>query len=271
MERQWLSGCPCHEEECIAFARKGEVFKCPENRKSKRGPEIRQRLARAQERWRHNQACSRLSSEDDPDSEIYAGVHSAYSHLAGLTTPKLSFVNVAPWRLWEARDRAQAHTLLSSYREEVAVGKKQHRVSEYYMDESTELGADFARWADHGLMSDFLSYELSALEHAQFDGGSGEGIHRDMHRIALCATGSTFRYQCATLRLEQNLGEYDLMCSLGMADKFCIFWNMHRAVLQRNVHRQGKKLSQPLMRCRFLLGTIAPLRRTAHGRLECPW
>ena len=33
-------------------ARQGEVFQCPENRTSKRGPEISLRLAQAQERWR---------------------------------------------------------------------------------------------------------------------------------------------------------------------------------------------------------------------------
>eukprot|EP00959_Pyramimonas_sp_CCMP1952_P000342 6607-Pyramimonas_sp.AAC.1 len=26
VERRWMRGCPCHEEECISFAKKGNNF-----------------------------------------------------------------------------------------------------------------------------------------------------------------------------------------------------------------------------------------------------
>jgi hypothetical protein len=71
------------------------------------------------------------------------------------------------------------------------------------------------------------------MENALLDGSSGEAMHKDLHRIALCSTGGSFRFQASTMRLEQNLSEYDLMCNLGMAKRFNQLWYNHKAVLQR--------------------------------------
>ena len=89
--------------------------------------------------------------------------------------------------------------------------------------------------------SPHLNFELAALEHALFDGAKGEGIHKDFHRVILTSTGSEFQFQSATLRLAQNLTEYDLMCSMGMAAKWMRHWTMYKSVLQK-VHSLRTKV-----------------------------
>ena len=88
------------------------------------------------------------------------------------------------------------------------------------MDDSTILGNDFANWATNGVMTELLDYELACLEQAMFDGASGEAVHKELHRISQTTTGSGFRYQCGSLRLEQNLREYDITRDNGLVDSF---------------------------------------------------
>ena len=88
VERRWLHGCKCHPEENKEAARKGTLFKCPNNQKGKRGPELRLKLAEAFDRWQHNQANCHFSDTDDPTGEVYSGLHGAYSCLLGLARQK---------------------------------------------------------------------------------------------------------------------------------------------------------------------------------------
>ena len=88
------------------------------------------------------------------------------------------------------------------------------------MDDSTILGNDFANWATNVVMTELLDYELACLEQAMFDGASGEAVHKELHRISQTSTASGFRYQCGSLRLEQNFREYDIMRDNGLVDTF---------------------------------------------------
>ena len=115
-------------------------------------------------------------------------------------------------------------------------GKPQHRVSKYYMDAGTSLGDDFLTWVDAGNMSDELDYQIAALEHVYFDGSTGEAMHKDLHRVAITSTGSSFRFQCASVRLQQNLSDYDLLCNSGMSSRFSMYWMRHKAVFQRKAY-----------------------------------
>ena len=111
-ERGWHRGCRCHRQECIAAAHKGETFVCPNGAKAKNGPFARKRMEEALERWRNNQRFLRPSPDQDPDSSIYSGIHSAYSHLCGFSSLEWKFLKVAPWRLLESRDREEVFMLI---------------------------------------------------------------------------------------------------------------------------------------------------------------
>ena len=91
VERTWLQGCPCHEDECISNARKGMRFKCPDGRKDARASQFRERVTAAQARFRHNQIHSRMRRHEDPDGSIYSGVHGAYGKLMSLSCVPLLF------------------------------------------------------------------------------------------------------------------------------------------------------------------------------------
>ena len=91
-------------------------------------------------------------------------------------------------------------------------------------------------------MTDYLDIELMAIENAQFDGGSGEAMHKDLHRVATVSTGSKFCYQSCSTRLTHNLSEYDLDCNLGMASKWHRALETHRTVLGR--HKRGARMQE---------------------------
>ncbi|CAK0875807.1 unnamed protein product [Prorocentrum cordatum] len=237
VERSWMQGCPCHEEECIEHARKGMTFKCPNNRKSCRGPQIRQRLQDTFARWRDNHIALRTTSDDDPTGEIYSAVHAAYSHLLGVAKHKFKFLDHLPYRFWEARDPAIARELLGLYRRGVVDGSQHHRVAVRWCE--GDLSADFIDHCEGRGMSSRLDAEIKALEYAKFDGASAEAVHGQLARIATASTGSSFRFKASGVRLNQNLTEYDLYCSLGWADKLHAYWNKHKAALQSKTGRRG--------------------------------
>ena len=124
---------------------------------------MRLKLAEAFDRWQHNQANFHFGDTDDPTGEVYSGLHGAYSCLLGLARQKWWFVHLAPWRLWECRDQVEARRLYDLHVERKHAGKWVHRVSDYYMDDSTILGNDFANWATNVVMTELLDYELAFL------------------------------------------------------------------------------------------------------------
>ena len=75
-----------------------------------------------------------------------------------------------------------------------------------------------------------LDLELSALEHAVFNGASGEGVHRTLRWISMQATGSSFRWAASTLRLEQNLAMFDLFREAGLVDRCVDSWMSETSV-----------------------------------------
>ena len=84
MERSWLRGCPCHEEECKRSAHTGVPFECPNNAKGQKGPLWRERVGQASKRFRVNQNLHRYSAEDGPDGTISLNISLGISggHLA---------------------------------------------------------------------------------------------------------------------------------------------------------------------------------------------
>ena len=103
-------------------------------------------------------------------------------------------------------------------------------VSDCYLTAGTQFGDDCAFYCDSGVMIDDLAYEVQCLAHAMLDGSSGQAMHKDLHRITLCSTGSFFRIQTSSMRLDQNLEEYYVECTIGMARRLnicrsCIAWS----------------------------------------------
>ena len=178
---------------------------------------------------------NQLSDEDDPCGLIYNGLHSGYTTLIALSSQKWAHVREFPWLLWHARDRSKAQNMLVQYRAGVIAGIEFDRVSNWWLDGSSTLSVEYINWCENGVLGSELDIEISALEHAKFDGTCGEAIHGDVARIIKHSTAASFKMLAATVRQKQQLEYYDVWMHLGWSAKISKYWRRHKVVLARTL------------------------------------
>ena len=97
--RGYCRGCPCHGQECLQAARKGLLFKCPNDAKSRIGPYIEAHLNLLYQRW------DGLAGQIDPATfgrdRYYKDLKKCLIDLAGLTGFKFGFLHCMPWSIWK--------------------------------------------------------------------------------------------------------------------------------------------------------------------------
>ena len=106
-QRLWTTGCSCHEAECRAAARAHQVFHC--GRKSMRGPELHQRIARSKNDLM--QSLAELSQTDNfiGEADLQEDLRRLQGVLLAAVDLKFSWTSSFPWTLWRLRtDRSIA-------------------------------------------------------------------------------------------------------------------------------------------------------------------
>ena len=127
--RSWCLGCPCHEVECQHFAHTSRIFKCPQQRKSMRGPELYTHMQLALATF----ATEMQNLAQDPLLQDRADLRACIRHSTEALTSafqlKFSFCTVMPWLLWRVRGHPEvAADILRSHDAAVASGRKCHRL-----------------------------------------------------------------------------------------------------------------------------------------------
>ena len=108
-----------------------------------------------------------------------------------------------------------------------------HRVSRYLMGSGPgQLGPDFRQWVGEGRMSDRLRSEIAAYQLCVLDDSFVEGPHALIGRIFRQASTPSPSWWCSTVRLAQNMQEYDRSV-LETPGRFEQFFDRWKLVAQR--------------------------------------
>ena len=251
-ERKWMQGCECHEQECIQYAAKGMTYKCPNNRKSCRGPEIRERLDSSKADWISAQASLFVPKEKDPDGSVFAGIQTGCSTLLAQVSVKRLHVYRLPWRLWEARGEVIAGELYEVYLDDQRNGRFIHRVTAWWMDGESQLSVECLNHAVHRRgIGPVLDLELVALESAKLDGACVEAMHGELSRVCVNSTGSSYKYRAATVRMKQNLDDYGPFCRRHGYSAFSKKWLRYKSVLARGARKVKKIIPTRIKDAKF--------------------
>ena len=247
--RKWNTACPCHEEECMEASRRSAVFDCLENRKSMRGPEMREKVMSAMQDWRRKQS---TLSADDWSVAMLSDLHGGYSRMIGDAHLKwIMPLMRMPLALFEARTPAVAKRLQDQYNEEVDKGIPQNRVTEHFLNPNGDLAEHWSTHAAGDCLHPYLDEEFTHYERALFDGAPCEAVHKDVHRIMIVSTAAKFRYFASSHRLDQNFQEYDEFRLMRPTASIHNFFLKYKAVLQKRITSMNRLVASKLKKQQF--------------------
>ena len=230
--RTWCQACPCHEDECRRESKKGSTFSCPENMKSRRGPELWPQLLDRFTQWRSRvSAFKALASSSAANASL---LENAFLTAEGYCRRKFSYCEQLPWLLWRVRSsRDIAQRCLVLFDSALAKDPSScHRVSVHFLQPGSLLRSQVEAFAGGGDVAHFLSAELRSYELAPLDETCSEGAHRDVNNIRTHAPGSEVGWWAASVRLGQNLRAYDDFRGKGLLGEFAKVWSSYKSVLQ---------------------------------------
>jgi len=108
------------------------------------------------------------------------------------------------------------------FKEATRSGKPLHRVAHFLLGEGPgQLGQDFAVWASGGAMSTRLRKEILAYQLCALDDAFVEGPHARVGRIARATPRPSPAWWSTTLRLDQNLRDYEVAQAVSPGGSTC--------------------------------------------------
>ena len=227
--RTWAGGCSCHEEQL----RNNEQVNCP--LKGRRGPELQGRLEGFLNEV-DNMRKGLMQTDLGPD--VFQDLDFGFRLLAGQTKQKFAWVWELPARLcWQGHHPAVARELLEAYDQAAGAAGAAgatwcfHRVTRRFLGAGalrTELEAHARGEGLSGrLAQEFAAYQLAPLNESLV-----EGVHRDVSHVSVRAKAGQQGWWAGSLRLGQNLADYDEAEAAGCGLTFRRFFLHYKAILQ---------------------------------------
>jgi hypothetical protein len=261
--RGWGRVCSCHEEEAFDAAQRGRVYKCPDNNKSRRCPELVAKLTATFELWV-------AKSIDTPPSWESVGIGSAMQHsyrqLTAEASLKFDGLHVWPYLVWRLDDPVVAKLALELYRKQMAdpaQASHMHRIAHVFCNERSELYESMVKHADGRGLDYSLDQKIACWKKARLDETPAERCHALVNNIISGASSSKLPWWAATERLNQNLIEYESYRAMHQGFLFERFFDSCRTVWQFNVARARRlkppKLSRALVITRVYNDDVAAL------------
>ena len=132
--------CPCHPVDCLAEAKKGSLFECPNIAKSCIGPYIYQILDEAFEQM--NELPSKVEPASIGGGYYHSLLTSSLTDLAGLLNFKSSFRHKGPWIIWKIKSPESMAMVRDHYlerRESNSLAEPLHRVEDRFFEPDSEM------------------------------------------------------------------------------------------------------------------------------------
>lgn len=219
----WASGCKCHEQEL----REGTPVEC--DMKGRRMHEaflqakmvFDQGLAEA-EAW--------MVTTWDLGPEFWTVAQGCVREVCRLGFVKVRFLDTIPWLLARLPEAGVRDRCIEQYGQ----GRPgtHHRVSLLFLSPDGPLRSEVDQMGSDGTsMGERLAAEVRGLQHIPLDDGVAEGPHARAARAKQSASGSTWAWIAASLRLQQNL--QDIRSMLPTLDlDLDTEWGRYTSVLQ---------------------------------------
>lgn len=254
--RAWGGACSCHEDLCMAFAKKSQVYSCPQ--KGRRGPQLRRKMESVMSLLKEER--QNISLKDcDGDESLMAAMHMAFDRLAGHIKLKWSFVYELPWMLWEARAPEGARRCLDAYDRDMADERRVarvHRVAHHFCSKDMHGGSSSLRHfmeerACGKPLADVLDRELMAYEMISLDECPAEGEHRHASMVRTHGAANQLASMASEMRRVQNLEAFDQAAARGDTETF-----LQGYLKCKSIFQASKNKFQRLIRKRMETGVF---------------
>ena len=230
--RAWGRQCSCHPGEALAAARKGQVFTCPNNLKSRRGAELKNKLDEVLTDWRDKYVNMPPSWHE---YGIAGAMSSAYMQMASEAALKFDVVHRWPHIVWRLKDPDVCSRALALYDKECETADgnvRMHRVGHHFCKPGSGLRPLMQDHAAKAGLAPALEAEIDAYLIARLDETVQEAPHAGVSKAIRHALASELPWWSATERLNQNLALYNSFVDAGKGPLFHKMFNNCRAILQ---------------------------------------
>lgn len=219
--RGWCRACPCHEAQCVEYARRHQLFPCLF--KGCRGPQLRGRIdALAREIQEHRAGLTLVDCGGE--HAVFAALQVGFDRLAGHASLKRAFLDEIPWCVWQARSPAGAATFLRKYDERMAdpaTAPRMHRVGQMLAGDPNVFPSSLRPSMEARARGDLpiqpaFDAHLRSYEYTTLDECPAEGEHRHASAIRQ----HSHLYIATEMRREQHIREFEAAVRGGSGKDF---------------------------------------------------